>query len=180
VQSLRGEDQKERLLEILRSCRYTMMKETLEMGGEQASTPWTDDGRTMKEIIGHITGWERWTADALKEIVAGSREPGIMSLAGYPVGISRYASIDAFNAARMAEARERTWAQVLDDSAAVFDELVEQIEKTPGTALAQTAPFYWPDISGTVPCGIYLLMVCAHHYQEEHLPEIMRGRAPAR
>jgi SAM-dependent methyltransferase len=180
AQSLRGEEQKRRLIEILRSCRYALMKETQEMSGEQASTPWTDDGRTMKEIIGHIIGWERWTSVALREIAAGSREPGIMSLSGYPVGISRYGSIDAFNGARMAEARERPWADVLDESAAIFDELLATIEATPASALANTAPFYWPDIGGTVPCGLYLLMLAAHHYQEEHLPEITRGRATAR
>jgi len=180
AQTLRGEDQKRRLIEILRSCRYALMKEAQEMSGEQASTPCTEDGRTMKEIVGHITGWERWTADALKEIAAGSREPAIMSLAGYPVGISRYGSIDAFNGARMAEARERPWAEVLDESAAIFDDLLATIEATPAEALAHTASFYWPEIGGTVPCGLYLLMVAAHHYQEEHLPEITRGRAPAR
>ncbi len=103
-----------------------------------------------------------------------------MSLSGYPVGISRYGSIDAFNGARMAEARERPWAEVLDESAAIFDELLATIEATPASALANTAPFYWPDIGGTVPCGLYLLMLAAHHYQEEHLPEITRGRATAR
>ncbi|MEX0751081.1 MAG: methyltransferase domain-containing protein [Dehalococcoidia bacterium] len=176
--SLRGEEQKRRLIEIMRSCRYALMKETQEMSGEQASTPWTADGRTMKEIIGHITGWERWTTSALQEIAAGSREPAIMSLSGYPVGIGRYGSIDAFNGARMAEARERPWADVLDDSATVFDDLLATIEATPASSLAHTAPFYWPDIGGTVPCGLYLLMVCAHHYQEEHLPEIT-GSQPA-
>jgi len=177
---LSGDAQKARLIEIVRSCRYALMKETQDMSGEQASTPWTEDGRTMKEILGHITGWERWTSVALKEIAAGSREPQIMSLSGYPVGISRYTSIDAFNAARMAEARERPWADVLEESSAVFDDLLAAIDATPSQALAQTAPFYWPDIGGTVPCGVYLLMVSAHHYQEEHLPEITRGRAPAR
>jgi hypothetical protein len=103
-----------------------------------------------------------------------------MSLSGYPVGISRYASIDAFNGARMAEARERPWADVLDESAEVFDDLLAAIEATPSAAIAQSAPFYWPDIGGTVPCGLYLLMVAAHHYQEEHLPEVTRGRAPAK
>jgi SAM-dependent methyltransferase len=180
VQSLRGEKQKGRLIEILRSSRFALMREAQEASGEQASTPLTEDGRTMKEIIGHITGWERWTIEALKEIVAGSREPAIMSLAGYPIGIGRYGSIDAFNGARMAEARERPWADVLDESAAVFDELLTTIEATPASALAHTAPFYWPDLGGTVPCGLYLLMVAAHHYQEEHLPEITRGRATAR
>jgi predicted SAM-dependent methyltransferase len=180
AQSLRGDEQKRRMIEILRSCRYALMRETQDMSGEQASTPLTEDGRTMKEIVGHITGWERWTAVALREIAAGSREPSIMSLSGYPIGIGRYASIDAFNGARMAEARERPWADVLDESAEVFDDMLAAIEATPAGAMAQTAPFYWPGIGGTVPCGLYLLMVAAHHYQEEHLPEVTRGRAPAR
>ena len=174
------EEQKRRLVEILRSCRFALMREARELSGEQASTPWTDDGRTMKEIVGHISGWERWTAEALREVAAGSREPQMMSLAGYPEGISRYGTIDAFNAARMAEARERPWAEVLDGSDAVFGELIATIDETPAPALAHSAPFYWPDIGGTVPCGLYLVMVAAHHYQEEHLPEVLRGRAPAR
>jgi len=178
--ALEGDEQKRRLVEIMRSSRFAMMRDVQDLTGEQASTPWTPDGRTMKEIVGHITGWERWTAAAMEEIIVGRSEPAIMSLAGYPIGISRYASIEAFNAARMSEARERPWADVLDDSAETFESLIAAIERTAATSLAKTAPFYWPDLGGTVPCGVYLLMVTAHHYQEEHLPEVQQGRTPAR
>jgi SAM-dependent methyltransferase len=173
---LTGDEQKRRLVEVLRSCRFALLREVQDLSGEQASTPWTEDGRTVKEVLGHISGWERWTAAALAEIRDGVREPQIMTLSGYPDGVSRYATIEAFNAARMGEARERPWSFVLEDSARVFDDLVAQAEQTPAESLAATAPFYWPDIGGTVPCGLYLLMVAAHHYQEEHLPEIARAR----
>lgn len=176
---LNGAQQKRRLIEILRSCRFALMREVQALTGEQASTPWTDDGRTLKEIVGHILGWEKWVASALDEITAGVPEPAIMALSGYPEGISRYASIDAFNAARMAEARERPWADVLADSDAAFEALIAAADRTPAEALTSTAQFFWPDIGGTVPCGVYLLMVSAHHYQEEHLPEVLH-RAGAR
>jgi SAM-dependent methyltransferase len=171
---LGGEEQKRRLIEILRSCRFAMMREVLDLSGEQASTPWTGDGRTVKEIVGHILGWERWVAAAIAEIASGVNEPSIMSLSGYPDGISRYESIDAFNAARMAEARERPWSDVLDASDAAFEDLIAATERTPADAFTRTAQFFWPDLGGTVPCGVYLLMVSAHHYQEEHLPEVSR------
>jgi hypothetical protein len=175
--TLDGEEQKRRLIEILRSCRFAMMREVQAFSGEQASTPWTPDGRTLKEIVGHIMGWERWVAAAIDEIASGVSEPGIMSLSGYPVGIARYGSIDAFNAARMAEARERPWAELLADSDAVFEQLIAAAERAPASALTQTAQFFWPDLGGTVPCGVYLLMVSAHHYQAEHLPEVHRADA---
>ncbi len=171
---LDGEDQKRRLVEILRSCRFAMMREVQGLSGEQASTPWTPDGRTLKEIVGHIMGWERWVASAIDEIASGVTEPSIMSLSGYPAGIGRYGSTDAFNAARMAEARERPWADILTESDAVFESLIAAAERAPASALTQTAQFFWPDLGGTVPCGVYLLMVSAHHYQEEHLPEVRR------
>jgi ubiquinone/menaquinone biosynthesis C-methylase UbiE len=173
--TLDPEPQKQRLLEILRSCRFTFMREVQDLDGEQAATPWTPDGRSMKEIVGHIAGWELWTTAAFEEIAAGSAEPAMMSLAGYPHGISRYASIDAFNAARMAEARERPWSDLLATSDATFDALVGAIERTPATSFAQTASFFWPDLGGTVPCAVYLVMVAAYHYQEEHLAEVRRG-----
>ncbi|MBI5283891.1 MAG: methyltransferase domain-containing protein [Chloroflexi bacterium] len=173
--TLGGEEQKRRLIEILRSCRFAMMREVQALSGEQASTPWTEDGRTMKEIIGHIMGWERWVAASLDEIASGVTEPSIMSLSGYPAGISRYGSIDAFNAARMAEARERPWLDLLVESDAVFEALAAAAERVPASALTETAQFFWPDLGGTVPCGVYLLMVSAHHYQEEHLPEVLRA-----
>lgn len=177
--ALVGDMQKRRLIEILRSCRFSLMREVQGISGEQASTPWTEDGRTMKEIAGHITGWERWTIAAMDEIASGMLEPSVMTLSGYPEGISRYGSIDAFNAARMGESRERPWQQILEDSAQTFELLIAAIERVPAAALARTAPFYWPDLGGTVPCGVYLLMVSAHHYQEEHLPELLH-RTPAR
>jgi SAM-dependent methyltransferase len=164
--------QKERLIELLRSCRFSMMREVQALSGEQASTPWTPDGRSMKEIVGHITGWERWVTEALGQIATGVSEPSIMSLSGYPIGISRYGSVEAFNAARMAEAREQPWAEILEQSDAVFDALIAAADRAPAQSLAQTADFFWPDLGGTVPCGMYLLMVSAHHYQEEHLGEV--------
>ncbi len=176
---LEGEAQKQRLLEILRSCRFSFMREVQDLSGEQAAMPWTEDGRSLKEILGHIIGWEKWTAAALDEIAAGQTEPAIMSLGGYPVGIARYASIDVFNAARMGEARERPWADLLEESSAVFDRMVAAAERTPAGQLIETHDFYWPDVGGTLPCGLYLLMVASHHYQEEHLPEIVK-RAAAR
>ncbi len=176
---LSGEQQKRRLIEILRSCRFALMREVQPLTGEQASTPWTEDGRTLKEVVGHIIGWEKWVAAALDEIAAGVPEPSIMALSGYPEGISRYGSVDAFNGARMAEARERPWADVLADSDAAFEALIAAADRTSAEALSGTAQFFWPDIGGTVPCGVYLLMVSAHHYQEEHLPEVLH-RAGAR
>ena len=169
---LHGEAQKQRLLEILRSCRFSFMREVQDLSGEQAAMPWTEDGRSLKEILGHIIGWEKWTAAALDEILAGQTEPAIMSLGGYPVGIARYASIDVFNAARMGEARERPWADLVEESSAVFDRLIAAAERTPAGQLTETHDFYWPEVGGTLPCGLYLLMVPSHHYQEEHLPEV--------
>jgi hypothetical protein len=172
------EPQKARLIELLRSCRFSMMREVQALSGEQASTPWTPDGRSMKEIVGHITGWERWATSALDQIATGVSEPSIMSLSGYPEGIRRYGSVEAFNAARMGEAREQPWAEILEQSDAIFDALIAAAERTPATALAHTADFFWPDLGGTVPCGMYLLMVSAHHYQEEHLPEVLAAKTP--
>jgi SAM-dependent methyltransferase len=172
--TLEPEAQKARLLEILRSCRFTLLREMQDLDGEQASAPWTADGRSMKEILGHIAGWEEWTAAAFAEIASGVTEPAMMSLAGYPHGIARYASIDTFNAARMAEARGRPWSELLSDSGATFERMTAEIERTPASAIARTASFFWPDLGGTVPCGVYLIMVAAYHYQEEHLPEVRK------
>jgi len=169
------EAQKRRLLEILRSCRFRMMREVQDLDGEQAAAPWTPDGRSLKEIVGHIAGWELWTTAAFAEIAAGTTEPSIMALGGYPQGISRYSSIDTFNAARMAEARERPWSELLAASDAAFEGMTEAIERTPAWTMAQTASFFWPDLGGTVPCAMYLVMVAAFHYQEEHLAEVRRG-----
>ncbi len=169
------EDQKRRLIEILRSCRFAMMREVADLSGEQAATPWTADGRSVKEIVGHITAWERWSASAFEEIDRGSTEPSIMSLSGYQEGAGRYASIDEFNSARMAEARSLPWAEIKEQSSAAFEEMIESAERIPDASLFATAPFFWPDLGGAVPCGIYLLMVAAHHYEEEHRPEVARG-----
>ena len=173
--TLAPEEQRLRLIEVLRSCRFAMMREVQDLSGEQASTPWTEDGRTVKEIVGHIAGWERWVTAALDEIAAGQNEPSIMSLSGYPDHVSRYSSIDSFNRKRMEEARETPWTDVLAGSHAAFEAMIAAAERVPAPALASTAEFFWPDLGGTVPCGVYLLMVSAHHYQNEHLPEIAGG-----
>lgn len=180
-------DQKERLVEILRSCRFSLMRQVEGLDGEQASAPCTPDGRSVKEIVGHITAWETWTAAAFREILQGATEPGIMSLSAYPTGIGRYASVDTFNSARMADARGQGWAGVLDASAATFGDLMDAIEAVPPETFGQTAPFFWPELGGTLPCATYLLMACAWHYEGEHRAEVsasdepgVNGQPPAR
>jgi len=171
---LQGEERRQKLIELLRSCRFTLVRELQEVTEERAAAPWTPDGRSLKEIVAHITGWEQWTIAAFDEMSEGSSEPAMMSLSGYPVGVSRYVSIDQFNAARMAEARDQTWQAVMARSDTIFELLIAAIERAPLAALSTTAPFFWPDLGVTVPCGTYLLMVAAHHYQEEHLAEVRR------
>ena len=61
-----------------------MMREVQDLSGEQASTPWTEDGRTVKEIVGHISGWERWMTAALEEIAAGAERAGDHVAGGLP------------------------------------------------------------------------------------------------
>ena len=76
----------------------------------------------------------------------------------------------------MDEARESPWAEVLDAVACgVRGDDRSSRARAGAAALASTAEFFWPDLGGTVPCGVYLLMVSAHHYQNEHLPEILRA-----
>jgi SAM-dependent methyltransferase len=171
---LQGEERRQKLIELLRSCRFTLVRELQDVTEERASAPWTPDGRSLKEIVAHITGWEQWTIAAFDEMAEGSSEPAMMSLSGYPVGVSQYVSIDQFNAARMADARKETWKSVMGRSDTIFELLIAAIERAPLAALSTTAPFFWPDLGVTVPCGTYLLMVAAHHYQEEHLGEVKR------
>lgn len=78
---------------------------------EQAESV-SSDGRSVKQVVGHIMEWDRYIILGLGELLSGAKTPqifkkrGFLSLTGTESG---YASIDGFNANRANEQQTVDW-----------------------------------------------------------------------
>ncbi len=87
---------------------------------------------SVKDILGHVTAWEEEALKHLPHILEGKRPPKYADL---------YGGIDAFNALKTTENRERSLAEVLTRFEQVHARLVAYIEIAPDEQIATETRF---------------------------------------
>ena len=87
---------------------------------------------SVTDILGHVTTWEEEALKHLPHILEGKRPPRYSVL---------YGGIDAFNALKTAENRERPPAEVLARFEVVHERLVAYIEAAPDELIATETRF---------------------------------------
>lgn len=102
------------------------------LNGAQLAQPGVTGDWSVVDIIGHITAWEEEALKHLPHIREGKRPPRYSVL---------YGGIDAFNALRAAENRERSPAEVLARAEDVHDQLVAYIAAAPEELIATETRF---------------------------------------
>lgn len=75
----------------------------------------SSDGRSVKQVVGHIMEWDRYIIMGCGELLSGVKTPQIMKKTGF-LGLngeeSGYENIDAFNASRAAEHQVLDWSVI--------------------------------------------------------------------
>jgi uncharacterized protein DUF1706 len=122
---------------------------------QQLTEPWLG-GWSVKEIVGHMVGWQRELAPALRRLARGERP--------VPAGTS-YEDVDAWNARFAAAVRDRRVTDVLLDFDASHEAFVTAADAIPEARYEPGKTAYrMVDLNS------------AHHYRE-HGDEIRAWRA---
>lgn len=84
------------------------------ISAERAAQP-SSDGRTIKQVAGHIMEWDRYMIQAMGEMLSGNPEPQMWSLKGFHKLDNTtldFSSIDNFNAVQAENQRDLPWPTI--------------------------------------------------------------------
>lgn len=107
---------------------------------------------TLKDLVGHLTDWEKVGVDGLQQLVAGVT----------PEFDEPIPDFDSFNARNAAVRRDQTWEQVWDDFEATRQTLLDLFDQLTGDHLQRTFIARW----GWSLNGYVWMLVWAGHDRE--------------
>jgi hypothetical protein len=117
----------------------------------------------MKDIIAHLTGWNRWLVTRLQAALRGEPEP----LPHWPAHLQ---TEDEINAWIYESNRERSVRQVLGETHRVYQQLRTVIEGLPDeTRIERIEPAYylvWVNDKRFVPSEFF------NHFHDDHEPDV--------
>jgi hypothetical protein len=148
---------------------------------EKRATQVTEDGRTIAQLVAHIAEWERYTALALGEIIAGIKEPQIMRMKGFLETDGRilsFKNVDDFNAYQAKKYENTPWALIQPFAirmALALQGTFSQPLILPYELLEHTAPYRYRLAGGSLislPVAWYLWIVTLEHEVVDHALEL--------
>ena len=99
---------------------------------EQMNQPGVTGDWSVTDILGHVTAWEEEALKHLPHILEGKRPPRYSVL---------YGGINAFNALKTKENRERSLAEVLAHASEIHSQLVAYIAAAPDELITTETRF---------------------------------------
>ena len=131
-----------------------------EIGTSRMDQPGVAGDWSIKDIVGHLTGWRRRTVARLQATGRGEPQPP-------PPWPAHLQTDDEINAWIYESNRERSVREVLDDSHHVFEQLLAAMESLPNEALRDPAQHLpWLEGSPFTPATLFA------HFHEEHEPDM--------
>jgi uncharacterized damage-inducible protein DinB len=91
------------------------------LSDDQLTTPGVMGNWSIKDILAHVTDWEEEALHHLPTVMAGQRPPRYASTGG----------IDAFNARKSEENRQRSLTEVLQRHADIHQQLIDFVSSVP-------------------------------------------------
>lgn len=125
------------LLATLRAERAHLDNLLADLSDEQMTQANVQDDWAIKDIVAHITAWERLAADRLSAAINGSA-------LNFPI-INNWDDVHAFNAARYAENKDKPIAAILEDAQTSYRSFVSIVEGLDDDFIANPLPFDWAD-----------------------------------
>ena len=144
----------------------------------------SSDGRSIKQVVGHIMEWDRFMIQAAGELLSGVQDPQMMHLKGFHhiLGITQdFESIDGFNAFHAVEQASQPWDQI-QSKAIACAQILHRLFTTPGLLeaplLDATAPVTLK-FSGGIKLksnvGWQLWTIVMEHEAVEHFADLSLG-----
>jgi hypothetical protein len=137
------------------------------------------DGRTLKQVVGHIAEWDRFLLLASGELLAGIKNPRIMLDRGFllPDGSEPlFSGVDGFNAFIAERQRTIAWLeiqQIAVQSALLLERIFASV--MPADLLDATIPFRWQiigDRAVDTTAGWFLWGITIEHEGPGHAQEL--------
>jgi hypothetical protein len=150
---------KARLLDDLKAEQAGWEALLDEIGEEHMTQPGVAGDWSIADIIAHLTGWRTRTVGRLQAALRHGPPPP-------PKWPPHLQTDDEINAWISAANHDRPLADVLRDSRAVFQQLVETLDAFPEAELRDRARFQWMEgepLTGAIFCA---------HFHEEHEPDM--------
>jgi hypothetical protein len=154
---------KSELLNLLQE-KYQKWEAFLDqIGLARMDQPGVNDDWSMKDIVAHLTGWNRWLVARLQAAQQGAPEPP-------PPWPAHLQTEDEINAWIYESNRGRSVREVLDVTHQVFRQLLAVIEDLPDEVhIERIEPAYylvWVD-EKRFPVGEFF-----DHFYEDHEPDV--------
>jgi hypothetical protein len=131
-----------------------------QIGPARMDQPGVNGDWSMKDIVAHLTGWNRWLVARLQ--AAGRREPE-----PHPSWPAHLQGDDEINAWIHEVNRERSVREVLDDTHQVYQQLLAVLEGLPDEVRIEPEwHLVWLD-DQRFPAGEFF-----DHFHDDHEPDI--------
>lgn len=109
----------------------------------------------LKDVLAHLTGWDRYFIDILDALQAGEEPP-------------YWGNMSKFNEASVQKRRESSWEVVFDDFVATGEAFIHCYNQLPAEYREVR---FWKGRSYT---PVRMLEINIHHYGKSHLPQVKR------
>ena len=158
---------KERILAKLRAEHDALLAVLAQVPTDQMAEPHFEGGWSVKDLLAHITFWERRPLDRIRATLHDETPPP------FPPG-----SVDTINAQAYAASRDRPLADIEAEFHRTFQELLDLVAAMSQEDLDDPQRFPW---TRRTPVKRYLNIDGYGHYAE-HTRQIrawLEGQAPA-
>jgi len=151
------------LIQNLRTAHAQLSDAIDGLSEDQLTRPGVVDRWSVKDLIAHLTYWERRAAFLLESAIDGYQEEDDIWKAG---------SVDEQNERNFNDNQARPLAAVLGDSHAILQTLISLIESLPEESLADTSRFGW---SQDETLGERIAGETYEHIREDHWSDLQAG-----
>jgi hypothetical protein len=130
-----------------------------QIGVECMEQPGIAGAWSIKDIVAHLTGWRRRTVGRLRAVQLGQPEP----LPPWPAELE---TDDAINEWIYESNRAKSAGRILDESDAVFQQLLAVFEELPEEVLSDPGRFPWMEGRPLRAADFFA------HFHDEHEPDM--------
>jgi hypothetical protein len=141
-----------------------------EVGEERMEQPGATDDWTFKDVVAHLSGWQRRTLDRLEAVRRNQPVGPPPWPAEFDAIEDEDEQVQQINDWLYAQNRDRSLADVLAESRGQWDELREVVGALPDAVLNDTTRF--PGLEGESLAQSVVSGSLFSHFHEEHEPTI--------
>lgn len=106
----------------------------------------------LKDLVGHLTDWERVGVDGLSQLVDGKT----------PTFDYEIPDFDTFNNVNAAARSDQSWDQVWSDFITTRRDFTDLFDQLPEAALSRTMATPW---GGTIPAYVWVMVWAGHEHE---------------